>query len=77
MAQWLFLFRPETYALVRQHQAIGVRNGFRHQFSAIQPGDRWVCQRAVMSRSAGRDGWPGAEGEQHVETRNARWVARR
>ena len=36
-----------------------------------------VGERAVMSRSRGRDGWPRADGEQHVETRRSRWVAAR
>lgn len=49
--QWLLMFRPETYELVKQHQVIGVITGHRERFSRVRPGDRvvvYVSQRQEL-----------------------------
>lgn len=42
MANWLFMFRPETYEKVKAHGTVGVRKGARKAFSELEKGDRFV-----------------------------------
>ena len=51
---WLFMFRPDTYEKVKQHQTVGVREGTQKRFSRIQKGDRFV---AYVSRAKILDGY--------------------
>jgi len=41
--------------------------------SELEMGGRAVLASG-MSRRGARDGWPSADGEQHVEMRSARWM---
>jgi hypothetical protein len=60
MANWLVMFRPETYALVLQHGQIGVRAAHSARFRALSPGDRFVV---YVSRDRILDGWGEVTGE--------------
>jgi len=42
MKNWLFMFRPDTYAKVREHGIVGVRDGVQKRFREIKKGDRFV-----------------------------------
>jgi hypothetical protein len=39
---WLFMFRPETYELVKKHETLGVLKSHRARFSTLAPSDRFV-----------------------------------
>lgn len=43
MKYWLFMFRPDTYAKVREHGTVGVRHGVRRRFREISKGDRFAA----------------------------------
>lgn len=42
MQHWLFMFRPDTYAKVQEHQTVGVRHSARRRFADIREGDRFA-----------------------------------
>lgn len=48
MANWILMFRPETYAIVKEKATIGVLYQHRRRFAELQPGDRFV---AYVSKS--------------------------
>jgi hypothetical protein len=54
MRYWLFMFRPDTYAKVREHGVVGVRDGVRKQFGQIRKGDRFAV---YVSRVQQLDGY--------------------
>ena len=55
MKYWLFMFRPDTYAKVREHGIVGVRDGVRKSFEQIRAGASppalWRSPPAAFRRS--------------------------
>ena len=43
MKHWLFMFRPDTYAKVRENGVVGVRHGVRKRFAEVSKGDRFAA----------------------------------
>lgn len=54
MKHWLFMFRPDTYERVREHEKVGVRDGVRKSFRQLQSGDRFAV---YVSRAKLLDGY--------------------
>ena len=54
MRYWLFMFRPDTYEKVKEHQTVGVREPVRKRFADVQNGDRFVV---YVSRDKLLDGY--------------------
>jgi predicted RNA-binding protein len=54
MKYWLFMFRPDTYLKVQEHQTIGVRESVRKRFAEVKKGDRFVV---YVSRAKLLDGY--------------------
>ena len=42
MRHWLFMFRPETFEVVRREGVIGVLDTHRRRFAALVEGDRFI-----------------------------------
>ena len=53
MKYWLFMFRPDTYAKVREHGIVGVRDGVRKSFEQIRAGDRFAVYVSRVQRIDG------------------------
>lgn len=43
MKHWIVMFRPETYALAREHGLMGALNMHYRRFAEIKTGDRFVA----------------------------------
>lgn len=53
MRHWLFMFRPDTYAIVTKQGVVGIRHEHRRRFAGIAKGDRFV---ALVSKKGLLDG---------------------
>lgn len=43
MKHWIVMFRPETYALAREHGLMGALNMHHKRFAEIHAGDRFIA----------------------------------
>lgn len=64
MANWLLMFRPDTYATVKDRGVIGVLHQHRTRFASLSAGDRFV---AYISRSRLVDGHGRLAGDPYVD----------
>ena len=48
MTNWILMFRPETYAIVKEKATIGVLYQHRRRFAELRAGDRFI---AYISKS--------------------------
>ncbi len=51
MRYWIFMFRPDTYEKVKEHQTIGVCDSVRKRFAQVQKGDRFIRDRLSVGRA--------------------------
>jgi hypothetical protein len=65
VADWLILFRPETYATVVEKGIIGVLDQHRRRFAELAPGDRFV---AYLSQRRVLDGYGQITGAPYLDT---------
>lgn len=49
MANWILMFRPDTYEIVKQIGIIGVLHIHRRRFAALRTGDRFISYVSRLS----------------------------
>jgi hypothetical protein len=64
MKNWLMMFRPETYEVVKEAGVIGVLDMHRRRFAELADGDRFL---AYISRRQVLDGYGTIVGSPYVD----------